>query len=271
MPGHDEQRVVDPHAEPDERRERGRERGDVDHVREQAGEAQPAAEREHRGEERKQRRPERAERDRQHGRRGDEPDQLARTAARLLGRLLDAASGELDLQPVAARRLGGRDELVVGRLGNVGDRLRAVHVHVGERDRAVPRDLPRGRLRRERAVDALDVRDAGDPRERPLDPRVDPRIGDVPRGEDHLVRVGRLGLEVVGEEVQGRRRLGPGQGERVRVARARARVQAAHGDERGDPDGEDYELVGEARARKRSHRRDTIGGERGLALPMTSD
>ena len=115
-------------------------------------------------EQRQQRRPQRAEGDREHDRGGDEADELARPAARLLRGLLDPAAAELDLQPVAARVLGGGDQLVVGGLRHVGDRLLAVHVHVGERDRAVLGDLPRGGALRERAVDALDVRALGDRR-----------------------------------------------------------------------------------------------------------
>ena len=93
--------------------------------------------------------------------------------------LLDPAAAELDLQPVAARGLGGGDQLVVGGLRHVGDRLLAVHVHVGERDRAVLGDLPRGGALRERAVDALDVRALGDRVERLLDPRLGRRVVDV--------------------------------------------------------------------------------------------
>ena len=83
--GHDEQRIVDPDAEADERGERGRERRDVDRMGEQTGEAQAAPEREHRGDQRQQRRPQRAERDREHDRCREEADELARAAALLPG------------------------------------------------------------------------------------------------------------------------------------------------------------------------------------------
>src|SRR3954454_13204944 len=85
--------------------------------------------------------------------RGDKADELARPATRLLGGLLDPGAAELDLKAAAAPGLGGGDELVVGGLGDVGDRLLAVHVHVGERDRLVLGDLTRGGALRERAVD----------------------------------------------------------------------------------------------------------------------
>src|SRR6185312_14157358 len=126
MAGDDEQRVVDAYTEPDERGQGRREGRDVDRVGEQAGDAQPAPEGQHGGEEREQRGPQRAERDGEDERGGDEADELARAAARLLAGLLDAAAAELDLEPVAAGGLRRRDELVVGGLRHVGDRLRAV-------------------------------------------------------------------------------------------------------------------------------------------------
>ena len=139
--GDDEQRVVDADAEADQGGERGGEGGDVDRVREQAGQGEAAAERQDRADQRQQRRPQRAEGEREHDRGGDEADQLARAAARLLRGLLDPAAAQLHLESVAARVLGGGDQLVVGGLGDVGDRLLAVHVDGRERDPAVLGDL----------------------------------------------------------------------------------------------------------------------------------
>jgi hypothetical protein len=260
-PADDEQRVVDPDAEADERGEDGRERRDVDRVGEQTGEAQAAPEREHRGDQRQQRRPQRAERDREHDRRREEADELARTAALRLAGLLDPATAELHLQAVAARGLSGVDQLVVGGLRDVGDRLLAVHVHVGERDRAVFGDLARGRALSERAVDALDMRPLGDRVERLLDPRLDRRIVDVVGGEHHLVGVGRLGVEVVRQQVQRGRGLRPRQRERVRVARSGTGAEAAEDHQRHDPDGEHDELAAEAPTSERSHRPDRLRGD----------
>ena len=225
-----------PDAEADQGRQRRRERRDVDRVREQAGEAQAAPEREHRGEERQQRRPQRAEGDREHDRGGDEADELARAAARLLRRLLDAAAAELDLQPVAARVLRGRDQLVVGRLRDVGDRLLAVHVDVGERDRPVLGDLLRGRALGERAVDALDVRAVGDLLERLLDPRAGRRTGTSSAANTTwFVSVDSV-LKLSVQQGQRRRRLRARQRERVRVAGAGAGAEAAERRQGDDPD-----------------------------------
>ena len=180
------------------------------------------------------------------------------------------AAAELHVEAVAARVLGGGDQLVVGGLRHVRDRLLAVHVHVGERDRLVLGDLPRGRALRERAVDPFDVRALGDRLERLLDPRLDGRVGDIVGREHDLIGVGRLGVEVVGEEVQRRRGLRARQRERVRVARARAGVEPAEREQRDDPDGEDDELVAETPAREGPHRRNTIGGDVLMARKPTS-
>jgi hypothetical protein len=202
--------------------------------------------------------PQRAERDRQHDGGGDEADELARPAALALRRLLDPAAAQLHLQPVAARVLGGGYQLVVGGLGDVGDRLLAVHVHVRERDRAVLGDLLRRGALGERAVDALDVRALGDLGQRLLDPRLDRRVVHVLGREHHLVGVGGLGLEVVLEQVERGRGLGAGERELVRVARSRAGAETPEHEQGHDPDGEDDELVAEAPARERSHRRDKL-------------
>ena len=122
-----------------------------------SGEA--AAERQDRADQRQQRGPQGTEGDREHDRGGDEADHFARAAALLLRGLLDPVAAQLHLESVAARVLGGGDQLVVGGLGDVGDRLLAVHVHGRERDPAVLGDLALCGALGERAVDPLDVRE----------------------------------------------------------------------------------------------------------------
>ena len=175
------------------------------------------------------------------------PISFARAALLLRG-LLDPVAAQLHLESVAARVLGGGDQLVVGGLGDVGDRLLAVHVHGRERDPAVLGDLALSALG-ERAVDPLDVRELGDPVQRAFDPRLDGRVGDVLGGEHHLVGVCGLGVEVLVEQIQGGGGLRSRQRERVRVARPGFDAQPTQHHQRQHPGRQDPEAVGEAPTR----------------------
>ena len=176
------------------------------------------------------------------------PISFARAALLLRG-LLDPVAAQLHLESVAARVLGGGDQLVVGGLGDVGDRLLAVHVHGRERDPAVLGDLALCGPLGERAVDPFDVRELGDPVQRAFDPRMDGRVGDVLGGEHHLVGVRGLGVEVLVEQIQGGGGLRSRQRERVRVARPGFDAQAAQHHEGQHPGRQDPEAMGEAPAR----------------------
>ena len=101
----DEQRVVDPDAEPDHRGELGGEVGRVDDVREQRDHAEAGAEAEQRGDDRQAHRDQRAERQQQHDDRREQPDGRGDAEAGLLGRL-DRLAAELDLQARPARPRG---------------------------------------------------------------------------------------------------------------------------------------------------------------------
>ena len=199
-----------------------REGRDVDRVREQAGQAEAAAEREHRGEQRQQRRPQRAERDREHDRGGDEADELARAAALLLRGLLDPAAAELDLQAVAARA-PPRWRSACRRPTSARRRSAARRPCARWRTRPCrPCEICRAAAP---CANGLSTRSTCGPlaiaSERLLDPRLGRRVVDVVGREHHLVGVGRLGVEVVGEQVQRRRGLRARQRERVGVARSR--------------------------------------------------
>jgi hypothetical protein len=127
-------------------------------------------------------------------------------------------------------------------------------VHDREGDLAVLGDLAlRGTLG-ERAVDPFDVRDLGDPIQRAFDPRLGGRVGDVLGGEHHLVGVGGLGVEVLGEQIEGGGGLRSGQREGVRVARPGFDAQPTEHQQGQHPGRQDPEAVREAPARERSHR-----------------
>jgi hypothetical protein len=76
--GHDEQRVVDPHAEPDHRRERRRHRRHLGEVADQRDDREPADEAGYRGHDREPHRHDRAEREEQDDDGHREADRLAR-------------------------------------------------------------------------------------------------------------------------------------------------------------------------------------------------
>ena len=99
--GDDEERVVDPDAEADHRRQdRGEVRG-VEDVGAEGDEAEPDAEREQRGEDRQAHRDHRAEGDQQHYDRGEQADHEGAVSFFLAFRFLDRAAAELDLEAAA--------------------------------------------------------------------------------------------------------------------------------------------------------------------------
>ena len=114
----DEQRVVDPDAEPDHRGELGGEVGRVDDVREQRDRPEPGAEAEQRRDDRQAHRDHRAERQQQDDDRREQPDRRGDAEARLLGRL-DRLAAELDLRgpalPAARATLTTRSAALFGR------------------------------------------------------------------------------------------------------------------------------------------------------------
>ena len=214
--------------------------GDVDDVRQQAGEAEADAEREHRGEQRQQRRPQRAEGDREHDGGGDEADELARPAARLLGGLLDP--GCRRARPGGRRRARPRRWRSACRRRSSGTSAIGCSPSMCTLANATVLSLEIWRAAAP-CANGLSTRSTcgifGDRGERLLDPRLGRGIGDVVGGEHHLVGVRRLGVEVVGEQVQRRRGLRARQRERVGVAGAGAGAEAAEDEQRDHPDRED--------------------------------
>ena len=136
--GDDEERVVDPDAEPDHRREGRGDRGDLDQVPEQADEREAAGEAEDRRRDREAHRDDGPEGEEQDDHRGQDSDRLARAGARLRDRLAEVAA-DADLEPRVGRGRGRIDDhvrLVQGqRRGAVGERHRDVadRLVVGER------------------------------------------------------------------------------------------------------------------------------------------
>ena len=158
-PGHDEQGVVDPHAQPDHGQHLGGEDGHVQDVAQQVLEGEPDGDpeqRRHDGKTHGHHRPEGDQHD-DHGRR--DPDALARAR---FGRdhVSDHRTTELDVVSrtgVALRRV---DQLGDGAVGDA--RLVPVELHDGEGDMPIGRDLvdgPRG----ERARHAGHVREGPQP------------------------------------------------------------------------------------------------------------
>ena len=90
-----------PDADPDHRRDLGRERRDVEHAREQRDHREPDADAEQRGHDRQAHREQRSEREQQDEDRGEDADRLAR-GLRLVG---EHRAAELDLQTGRVRAL----------------------------------------------------------------------------------------------------------------------------------------------------------------------
>ena len=162
----------------------------LDHVREQADDADADAEREAGGEQRQQRRQQRAEHDEQDHCRGEEPEQQAARVAALAGRLRDLPA-DLELDRVGRRR---RD-LVDERLGLGSWRpcwTAASNVTLANATSPLGEicALPAGVVRRR---DRRDVRQLGDLREQRLGLGAGRGVGDLAlAGADHqLVGVAR--------------------------------------------------------------------------------
>ena len=113
--GEDEERVVDPDAEPDHRRQHRREVGGVEDVGAERDQAEADAEREQRGDDRQAHRDHRAEGEQQDDDRRQQADREGGVAAFFFG-FLDRLAAELDLEAVAGGALGGRDDLLGARL-----------------------------------------------------------------------------------------------------------------------------------------------------------
>ena len=230
----DDQRVVDPHRQADERRELAGELGRVDEVRDDRDEAERRAEREHRRQQRHARGDRRAEEEQQDERGRDEADELA--AAALLGEAdgLGAEAAVLDAQvrPAGAERLL-LDALEVRRL----ERLELVLVRDRrDADAPVRRELaaraPAGRRRRRRSCRR--ARRRSTPACFACAGAVAQRAA-VRRDVDELVRAA-VGLRRVGgEQVVGGLGLRVGQPEARDVARADGAADRERRDERDDP------------------------------------
>ena len=138
VPGDDEQRVVDAHAEPDQDAQGRGGRGDGHHVREEPGCHQArdqCGDRDGQGQEHGQQRP---ERDEQHDGRGDDPDAGA-DADRGPQRVLHRRAADLDLHAGGPSGLGEVDDAGDVRHGQA--RLRGVEDHGGIGDLPAPADL----------------------------------------------------------------------------------------------------------------------------------
>ena len=104
--GEDEERVVDADAEPDHQRQLRRELGRVEDVGAERDQAEADAEREQRGEDRQAHRDDRAEGEQQDHDRREQADHERGVAFFFGADFLDRLAAELDLEAVAARRLG---------------------------------------------------------------------------------------------------------------------------------------------------------------------
>ena len=102
--GEDEERVVDADAEPDHRRQLGREVGGVEDVGAERDQAEADAEREQRRDDRQPHRDHRAEGEQQDHDRGQQPDREGGVAFFFWSDFLDRLAAELDLQAVAGGR-----------------------------------------------------------------------------------------------------------------------------------------------------------------------
>ncbi len=230
VPGADEQRVVDTDTDADERRDLGRERGDVQDSREQVDEREPDPDSEQRGHDRHAHRQQRAERDQQDDDGGEDPDRLAR-GLRLLG---EHRAAEFHLQPRRIRVLGDRAHVRCEVERDV------VRLHVEEdlrvRDLSVARhEAASGRL--VRRCHAHHVRLGAQLREDRLDLASDVGRIDVtgpPHSEDEVAGVA-LPRELAFEDAERAVRFGTGQRERLEEVAPDRLAEHADDDECDDP------------------------------------
>ena len=159
----DEQRVVDPHAEADHRRQRRRDGRHLGDLADQRDDRQPADEADDRGDDRQPHGHDRPEREQQDDDGHRQPDHLARVRLGL-GDLLAHVAAEADRQAGVARGIG----LVDDPLGVVGRQVARARAQV-ERDVAGPRVLGQDVLGGERAGGGADVGVALERRDRVVD------------------------------------------------------------------------------------------------------
>ena len=191
--GHHEERVVDAHTEPDQRRELRSEVRCVDYVAEQRDHAQREPERQQRGDQRQAGGHERAEGEEQHDCRREDTDALGRAVAGAEADDLGAGAAVLDLELWAPRAEGCLlDPLKRLQLEVVGA---LPVVERGHADTAVLRDLP---ARREWAVHAGHLRQRLGLLDRGGNARLRGRIAQRPgpSAVDQLVGVALRGREV---------------------------------------------------------------------------
>jgi len=226
----DEQRVVDPHADADHRRDRCGELRHIEHARDEADQRSAAADAEERGDDREAHRQQRPEGDEEDDHRGRDADELAREVR--LCREDEAA--QLDLQ--------ARD---IDLVTEVLDRARVVgvllvpavgEVDLGVGDGAVLGDLVRvARLVGADDPDALDV--VLDAREERLHPFADGGIVDPLLGAEHRLpeEAGALFHALFVQEVDGRLALRSGEPELSPILAREEEGRRPQGDEQPDP------------------------------------
>jgi hypothetical protein len=226
--GDDEQRVVDPDAEADHRRQRRRDARHLDDVAEQLDDRQRRDQPEHRRHDRQDHRRDRAEGEHQDHDRRREADRLARLCVGLGDRLAEVAAGG-DLEPGLLRGALRVDDLLGLVVGEVALALGQGDRDVG--DLLVLADRVFGRLA-ERADRALDDVHLPQRLDRVLNGLLVLRVGDLPGLGLHDDRVGAVGLvgQMVRQQVLGVGRAGAGEGEVV------ARLLADDVGDRGDGD-----------------------------------
>lgn len=233
----DEQGIVDPHSEAEERAELGREVGRVQEPRPEADQAQSGPEAEQCGDDRQAHGQGRSEGDQQDDHGGEQADRRGR-AERRAGGGLDRPAAEIDLQIARSRCRGDGDHAVDRGLGQGVGAL--VEGHGGKGGSAGGRDAARAG-RRERADDAGHVRQARDACEHGGYVGSDRGIADAPVAgvEDDLVGVAGLCREVAAQQVGRALGVGAGQREIVDVV-GMGRLRSGHGDdERGQPAADD--------------------------------
>jgi hypothetical protein len=232
VPGDDEQRVVDPHADADHGGDDGREVRHVEDVGQQLHDGQADADAHHRDQD--------GQAHGQHGAEGDEQDQHGDEDAEALGSAAldelgpgDGLAAELEADTVAVGGLGGLDHL----FGHVDGHVAALDVELerAEGDPAVLGDIA-GPLGRVGAEDAHHVLERPQLLEQALDPLADGGVADVPIGlVDDGDGVARPLGELLLEDLEGLGRLGPRDVEVGAVLPGRRGPEDAHQDEPDDP------------------------------------
>ena len=221
--GQDQERVVDPDADPDHARDRGGKTGDVHGRSQEADHQDREPEPEERDHNRQPNRHDRAEGDQEDDRGRDQTDELG---APTLLRVPDRRAPELDSQPVAGRRLGHRDQARrrFGRHVQGG----AVELEASQRDCAVARDA-----RRLGTGDALETLDPG---QEALDAGEDRRVaGAGARLPHHVDRVARGAGEALGDQIGRSLRFRSTRCELGGELPGKARGHGDRGGEHGDP------------------------------------